>query len=226
MSERPALEAAAVAKGYTTGAGTLEVLKELDFAARPGELVAVVGASGVGKSTLLHVLGGIDLPDSGRVLYDGAELPKGEVDLSRFRNRRVGFVFQFHYLLPEFSALENVMMPRIIRAEERGRSEELARALLDEMGLGERLSHRPAALSGGEQQRVAIARAFAAEPRVVLADEPTGNLDTGTGRVVFEAFAERVRARRVTTVIATHNEELARRCDRVLELRSGRLAPV
>jgi lipoprotein-releasing system ATP-binding protein len=226
MSDGPVLEAQAVAKGYPSGGRRLEVLRDLDFSVGPGEVVAIVGASGVGKSTLLHLLGGIDRPDAGRILHQGRDLTSlDDLSLARFRNREVGFVFQFHYLLPEFTALENVMMPRRVRGERGEAVRRLARDLLAEMGIADRAHHRPGELSGGEQQRVAIARALAAEPGVVLADEPTGNLDAVTGEQVFEAFAARLRERRLTTILVTHNEGLAARAGRVFELRAGRLQP-
>ncbi len=223
-AHEPVLQAVGVGKAYRSGGQPLQVLDGLDFALHAGELVAIVGASGVGKSTLLHVLGGIDRADSGRVLHRGQDLVAMTPSLrARFRNREVGFVFQFHHLLPEFTALENVMMPRLIAGERKATAATRARALLEEMGLGERVDHRPGALSGGEQQRVAIARALAMDAGIVLADEPTGNLDAATGEQVFEAFSERVRARGASAVLVTHNEFLAGRADRVLRLRGGRL---
>ena len=220
------VEAFGVSKSYPSGGRSLEVLRALDFTAREGEIVAVVGASGVGKSTLLHLLGGIDRPDTGRILHRGRDLTAlNAAHLARFRNCEIGFVFQFHYLLPEFTALENVMMPRLIRGDERRAVRAAAMTLLEEMGIGERAQHRPAELSGGEQQRVAIARALAGEPDLVLADEPTGNLDAETAEQVFDGFAARLAARRLTTILVTHNEGLAQRATRVVRLHAGQLEP-
>jgi lipoprotein-releasing system ATP-binding protein len=222
----PLLSARGLDRSYRTSAGEVPVLRGVDLDVAPGEMVAVVGASGVGKSTLLHVLGTLDRPDAGTLRIAGEDvlgLPGAR--RCAFRNRTLGFVFQFHHLLPEFSALENVAMPlligRVAVAEARSR----ARALLEEVGLGPRADHRPGALSGGEQQRVAVARALAASPRVLLADEPTGDLDRATGERLQETLRGLVRARGLTVVVVTHNEELARGCDRVLGLSGGRLQP-
>jgi len=220
------LEARGLSKSYRTAAGELPVLRGVDLSVAGGEMVAIVGASGVGKSTLLHVLGTIDRPDAGSLRIAGEDvLALKEARRCAFRNRTLGFVFQFHHLLPEFSALENVTMPlRIARVKE---EEARARALvlLEEVGLGERTSHRPGALSGGEQQRVAVARALAAAPRALLADEPTGDLDRATGRRLHETLSAMSRARGLTVVVVTHNDELARSCDRVLRMEAGRLVP-
>lgn len=215
-----------IAKSYPVAGTRLQVLRELDLEVRRGEMVAVVGASGVGKSTLLHVLGGLDRPDSGSVRV-------GEVDLSSvpdaarvaFRNRHVGFVFQFHHLLPEFSALENAEMPLRIarRASREARSE--AEQLLRRVGLGERLGHRPGMLSGGEQQRVAVARALVMRPSLLLADEPTGDLDERTADALHALLREMHAEFGLTAVIATHNPRLAEQCDRVLRLEAGQLRP-
>jgi len=214
-----------IAKGYRSGPGRVEVLRDLDLVLTTGEMVAVVGESGVGKSTLLHLLGALDRPDAGEYLFRGAEvLAQPPEALATFRNRHVGFVFQFHHLLPEFTALENVQLPGMIRRLPRSELAERARALLEEMGLAARLHHRPAELSGGEQQRVAIARALASEPDLLLADEPTGNLDPQTSVQVFGALRRAHQRRPLTTVLATHNERLAEKCDRVLLLANGRLA--
>ena len=225
MSETgPVLAATGIAKSYPSGGKQLVVLDGLDLEVKAGELVAVVGASGTGKSTLLHVVGGMDRPDRGEVWHRGRDLAKiAPKDLARFRNREVGFVFQFHFLLPEFTALENVMMPRLIGGARSDQADAEGRALLAEVGLAERGHHRPAELSGGEQQRVALARALMNRPSLVLADEPTGNLDEATSLQVWRVFEERVRERQVATVVVTHNLALARRADRVLELRLGRL---
>jgi lipoprotein-releasing system ATP-binding protein len=198
-------------------------LQGLDLDVAAGEAVAVVGDSGVGKSTLLHLLGALDLPDEGTVAFRGnvRVSPKGG-DLAEYRNREVGFIFQFHHLLPEFTALENVEMPfRIGRRP--GDPSGPSRAMLERLGLTDRLMHRPSALSGGEQQRVAIARAVAPGPAVVLADEPTGNLDPATGAAVFGLLREIQRDRRFALVVATHSERVAHGCDRMLRLIDGRL---
>ncbi len=215
-----------LAKAYPTPAGPLPVLTGLDLDIAPGEMVAVVGASGVGKSTLLHVLGTLDRPDGGSLRIAGEDvLALSEPRRCEFRNRTLGFVFQFHHLLPEFSAAENVAMPLLIGRHPGDEARRRALELLDEVGLRERADHRPGALSGGEQQRVAVARALAASPRVLLADEPTGDLDRATGQKLAETLRSLVRARGLTVVIVTHNEELARGCDRVLSLTGGRLLP-
>jgi lipoprotein-releasing system ATP-binding protein len=225
MSE-PVLKASGLVKGYLSGSRTLEVLRGLDFELASGEAVAVVGESGVGKSTLLHILGGLDLPDAGAVAFEGREVvtPRGG-DLAEYRNRRVGFIFQFHHLLPEFTALENVEMPfRIGRRP--GDPTGPAREMLMRLGLSDRLTHRPSALSGGEQQRVAIARAVAPEPAIVLADEPTGNLDPATGAAVFELLRALQRERGFALVVATHSGRVAHGCDHIVRLDSGRLRPM
>jgi len=211
-------------KAYPTPAGPLPVLTGLDLDVAPGEMIAVVGASGVGKSTLLHVLGTLDRPDGGSLRIAGEDvLALSGPRRCEFRNRTLGFVFQFHHLLPEFSAAENVAMPLLIGRQPAGEARRRALELLDEVGLRGRADHRPGALSGGEQQRVAVARALAASPRVLLADEPTGDLDRATGQKLAETLRSLVRARSLTVVIVTHNEELARGCDRVLALTGGRL---
>ena len=222
----PFLTVTDLRKSYPTPNGPVEVLRDIDLQVEEGEMVAIVGASGVGKSTLLHVLGGLDSLDGGEVLVDGVQL-HGLNDAGRvaFRNQRVGFVFQFHHLLPEFSALENVEMPlrigRVPLTEGRPR----ARALLERVGLGHRLTHRPGMLSGGEQQRVAIARAIVMMPALLLADEPTGNLDEHTAESLHSLLREMHAEQRLTSVIATHNSRLASTCDRVLRLEGGQLRP-
>lgn len=213
-----------IVKSYAVGDAALTILRGLDLDVNAGEMVAIVGASGVGKSTLLHVLGGLDHADDGVVTIGDANITTmSDAERVSFRNRKVGFVFQFHHLLPEFTALENAEMPmRIARmplSEARGRAE----ALLRRVGLGERLSHRPGMLSGGEQQRVAVARALVMKPDVLFADEPTGNLDEGTADTLHELLREMHAAYQLTSVIATHNPRLADACDRVLRLESGRL---
>ena len=219
----PLLSARGLVKSYRSGERELRVLQGLDLDVAAGEAVAVVGDSGVGKSTLLHLLGALDLPDDGTVAFRGVVrvTPKGG-DLAEYRNREVGFIFQFHHLLPEFTALENVEMPfRIGRRP--GDPSGPSRAMLERLGLADRLRHRPSALSGGEQQRVAIARAVAPGPAVVLADEPTGNLDPATGAAVFGLLREIQRDRRFALVVATHSERVAHGCDRMLRLIDGRL---
>ena len=220
------IEATGVDKSYVVGTTRLPVLRGLSLSVEKGEMVAIVGASGVGKSTLLHVLGGLDAIDAGLVRIGDADLAAMRPDdLTKFRNAHVGFVFQFHHLLPEFTALENAGMPlRIARrpGDERDRT---ARAMLERVGLGERLPHKPGMLSGGEQQRVAIARALVMEPSVLLADEPTGDLDEHTAETLHDLLREMHRERGLTSIIATHNPRLAAACDRVLRLEDGRLKP-
>jgi lipoprotein-releasing system ATP-binding protein len=218
------LEARGIVKTYPVGQTSLTVLRDLDLMVDAGEMVAIVGASGVGKSTLLHVLGGLDRADYGTVRIGESELTTlPDAEVVAFRNRQVGFVFQFHHLLPEFNALENTEMPmRIARmptAEARPRAEEL----LQRVGLGERLAHRPGMLSGGEQQRVAIARALVMRPAVLLADEPTGDLDEQTADSLHALLRDMHRSYGLTSIIATHNPRLAAACDRILRLEGGRL---
>ncbi|MEO8212039.1 MAG: ABC transporter ATP-binding protein [Myxococcales bacterium] len=203
---------------------TLPVLRGLEFEIHPGEIVSVVGASGAGKSTLLHVLGTIDLPTAGTILFDGVDVTRmGPAALAEFRNRQIGFVFQFHHLLPEFTALENAMMPGMILRLPRAECVARARAILTRLGLGERLTHRPGELSGGEQQRVALARALVLHPRLLLADEPTGNLDTKTGREMHELFFQLNRELGMTLLIVTHNPELAAQTGRRMRMVDGML---
>ena len=226
--QRPAgIQVRGVVKAYAGPAGRLEVLRGLDLDVAPGEMVAVVGASGVGKSSLLHVLGGLDEFEGGTIQLGGAQI-HAMTDAQRvaFRNRQVGFVFQFHHLLPEFTALENVEMPLRIAGVPAAERTRRARTLLDRVGLTPRADHRPSALSGGEQQRVAIARALVAEPAVLLADEPTGNLDEGTAADLHRLLRDLHAEWGLTSVIATHNPTLAAACDRTLRLEGGRLHPV
>ena len=221
------LEAKNLSKSYTSGTRELNVLAGLDLRVEEGEMAAVIGASGVGKSTLLHILGGVDRPTSGEVLYRGSPLSRmSNGALARYRNREVGFVFQFHFLMPDFTALENVMMPLLIGGVGSRPARERAQELLGEVGLAERVHHRPGELSGGEQQRVAIARAAARNPRVILADEPTGNLDHETGAVTFAVLEKLNRERGVTMVLVTHNQELAGATGRCLRLIDGRMEPL
>ena len=222
MSES-VLRADSISRAFASGSDTIHVLRGLDLELAEGEAVAVVGSSGVGKSTLLHGLAGLDRPDSGRIEFRGRDIYGGTPkSLAHYRNAEIGFVFQFHYLLPEFSALENVALP--FRIGRRGGDfVRIARGLLERLGLERRLHHHPGALSGGEQQRVAIARALALDPALIFADEPTGNLDPGTGMEVFALLKELQRERSFALVLATHSERLARGCDRVLRLEEGRL---
>jgi len=214
-------------KTYIMGDEKIEVLKGVDMEVKSGEIVSVVGPSGVGKSTLLHIMGTLDRPTKGRVLIDGVDVFElSEEDRARFRNRAVGFVFQFHHLLPEFTALENVMLPRIIAGDESERAREVAEALLRRVGLWERRNHRPGELSGGEQQRVAVARALANEPKVVLADEPSGNLDPEHGEALYRLLRELSCSLGQTFVIATHNPRLAAKADRAVRLSGGKAVPV
>ena len=211
-------------KSFPRDGERVEVLKGVGFRIAPGELVAVVGPSGVGKSTLLHLLGALERPTSGEIRYGETALSGlTDVSLAEFRNREVGFVFQFHHLLTEFTALENVMLPLLIRRQPVAQARGRAQALLTQVGLTDRLRHRPGELSGGEQQRVAMARALVGEPAVLLADEPTGNLDSKTGQEVFEVLRQINRERRLTCVIVTHNEALASRADRILRMLDGRM---
>jgi lipoprotein-releasing system ATP-binding protein len=224
MADAPLVEVDGLAKSYRTPNGEIAVLRGLSLTVAPGEMVAIVGASGVGKSTLLHVLGGLDRAERGVVRVAGEDITAmGDDARVAFRNRHVGFVFQFHHLLPEFTALENVMMPlRIARrppAEARPRAE----ALLARVGLAGRMAHVPGMLSGGEQQRVAMARALAMTPALLVADEPTGNLDEHTAESLHELLREMHRDAGLTSVIATHNTRLAALCDRVLRLEDGTL---
>ena len=209
-------------KVFTHSGRTIEVLRGLNFDLQPGEMASVVGASGVGKSTLLHVLGTLDLATSGTITFDGVNVTAmNATRLAAFRNTEIGFVFQFHHLLPEFTALENAMMPGLILRLPRAEASERAATMLRRLGLASRLSHRPGELSGGEQQRVALARALLLRPRLLLADEPTGNLDTKTGREMHELFFELNRELEMTILIVTHNDELAARTPRRLRMADG-----
>jgi lipoprotein-releasing system ATP-binding protein len=222
---QPLLRAQGIVKGYRTPAGYVPVLHGLDLEVARGEMLAVTGASGVGKSTLLHVLGTLDRPEAGRVEIEGEELfGLEESRLREFRNRTLGFVFQFHHLLPEFTALENVMMPLLVARQAEGPARARAVELLRSMGLEGRQHHRPGALSGGEQQRVAVARALARHPRLLLADEPSGNLDRATGEGLHQLLRRLNTDEGLTTVIVTHNERLASSCDRTLRLEGGNLS--
>jgi len=213
------LEAKGLAKSYKDAAVPVDVFDGLDLEVGEGEMLAVMGPSGVGKSTLLHLLGGLDQPDSGSITIGDESVTAMSPDArARFRNRNVGFVFQFHHLLPEFTAIENVAMPGWIGRIPRGVALQNASSLLDELGLSHRSGHFPNQLSGGEQQRVAIARALLVGPKLLLADEPTGNLDAETSERVFELMRECHARRGLTSILVTHNPELASRCDRVYEM--------
>jgi lipoprotein-releasing system ATP-binding protein len=219
-----ALELRGVRKVFRQGGVTLAVLNGVDLMLRPGEIVALVGPSGAGKSTLLHVAGLLERPNDGAVLIEGRECGElSDEQRTQLRRRALGFVYQFHHLLPEFSALENVMLPQMIAAVPRAAARRKAEMLLGRVGLAERLDHRPARLSGGEQQRVAIVRALANDPKILLADEPTGNLDHTTGEHVVANLIEIVRDSSLAALIATHNLDLAYRLDRVVTLENGRL---
>ena len=220
------LQADALCRSYRSGSDVITVLDGIDLAVQPGEMVAIVGASGSGKTTLLQILGTLDAPDSGRLFFRGRELTgKNEPDLAGHRNAHIGFIFQFHHLLPEFTALENVMMPGLIGGRPQAALKEQARHLLERVGLGERLRHRSGELSGGEQQRVALARALVMEPALLLADEPTGNLDAASGNRVFALLHELSRNLGLAVIMVTHNMDLAHAMDRCLTLTGGRLHP-
>jgi len=223
----PAIEAERLSMTYAGGVAPVEVLREVSFAVAPGEMVAVMGASGSGKSTLLHLLGGLDTPTSGRVLVRGAAMTGlDEEARSRLRARGVGFVFQFHQLLPEFTALENAMMPGWIAGDDSNAVRARAESLLRGLGLGDRLEHKPSELSGGEQQRVAVARALHHRPAVLLADEPTGNLDRPATEALLEILERYRLEESQAIVIATHNPDVARAATRVVALEEGRLRPM
>ena len=218
------LEVRDLYKSYGSGTAKVEVLKGIDLTVEAGDTMALVGPSGAGKSTLLHVMGTIDRPTSGSVLFDGKEIfALSDQPLAAFRNRSIGFVFQFHHLLPEFSALENVMMPLLIGGAKRAQAEEKARGLLGDVGLSHRVTHRPGELSGGEQQRVAIARALVSSPKLLLADEPTGNLDMKTSEEVHSLLYSIQKSTGISLVIVTHNEKLAAGMGRIIRLVDGRI---
>ncbi len=212
-------------KSFSEGGNEIHVLQGVNFDLTEGERLAVVGESGVGKSTLLHILGTLDRPTGGKILFGGKELPlDDEAALCEFRNRQIGFVFQFHYLLPDFSALENVMFPALIQGIEPAQAKSEAVRLLDLVGLSDRLSHRPGKLSGGEQQRVAVARAVILKPKLVLADEPTGSLDLRIGEEVQDLLFRLNEEHGIALIVATHNRQFAEKIGRCVELREGRLA--
>src|SRR5881398_1666151 len=220
----PLVQAIELEKRYVDGPAVVSVLEGLDLDIEPGARIAIVGESGVGKSTLLHLLGALDRPTAGRILFDGDDVfARREPDLAGFRNREVGFVFQFHHLLPDFTALENVMLPALIAGEAFRDASSRATALLERVGLRERLAHRPGQLSGGEQQRVAVARALVRRPKLLLADEPTGNLDPATGEDVQQLMFELNQEHGAALVVATHNDRLAAAMGRTLRLAGGAL---
>lgn len=209
-------------KSFSMDSYELPVLKGINLEIQRGELIAIVGASGAGKSTLLHIIGTLDRPTRGTVTFDGQDLFQlSETQQAEFRNRRIGFVFQFHHLLPEFTALENACMPALVQRRDPAAVETEAIALLTEVGLGQRLHHKPGELSGGEQQRVAMARALMQKPDVVLADEPTGNLDTHTGDGLFGLMRELNKTRGTTFIIVTHNDKLSAQSDRIVYMQDG-----
>lgn len=211
-----------IRKTFSTEAGELQVLKNINISIHEGEMVSITGASGAGKTTLMHILGALDRPTEGKVLFKGSDIfSLDETSLAHFRNRSIGFVFQFHHLLPEFSAIENTMLPGLISKRPYDEVRNKAQDLLGELGLSRRLNHRPGELSGGEQQRVAVARALMQDSGLVLADEPTGNLDTATGNSLFELFLDLNKNKNITFVIVTHNMNLSDRCHRVLRMADG-----
>ena len=215
-----------LAKVYRSGSSDLAIFSGLDLDVERGEMLALVGESGAGKSTLLHLLGCLDRPSNGTIYYGSTAITGlADTEQADFRNREIGFVWQVHYLLPEFTALENVMMPLLIRGGDHGKAAAEAGARLDEVGLQARASHRAGELSGGEQQRVVLARALVGRPSVLLADEPTGNLDFRTGEMIFDLLAGLHQNHKLTSVLVTHNLSFARRCDRVLNLEKGGLVP-
>lgn len=225
-------------KTFHTPAGELKVLKDIDVCFYEGEIVGIVGVSGAGKSTLLHIIGTLDKPTSGSILFKSRDFSRwvepfslNNGDLALFRNREIGFIFQFHYLMPDFTALENVMMPGLVlMGKQKGRTlkslRERAEKLLDNLGIYQRKDHKPGELSGGEQQRVAVARAMIQEPRVVLADEPTGNLDLATGEELFNLMVEMNSKTGITFIIVTHNPQLSSRCHRIMQMTDGRISEI
>jgi lipoprotein-releasing system ATP-binding protein len=223
----PYIRARDLSKVYRSGAADLVVFSGVDLDVQRGEMLALVGESGAGKSTLLHLLGGLDRPSTGTIHYESREISAlDDSAQADFRNREIGFVWQIHYLLPEFTALENVMMPLLIRGCPHARAVSDSLARLEEVGLGARATHRAGELSGGEQQRVVLARALAGKPSVLLADEPTGNLDFRTGEMIFSLLEELHRNHQLTSVLVTHNLAFAKRCDRVLNVAKGGVVPV
>lgn len=233
MSERPmenfnkntVIKAVDLSKSFQKDGTRMDILKPLNFEINSGESVAILGASGAGKSTLLHILGTLDHPTSGNLLINGEDVfAYDERKLAELRNRKIGFVFQFHHLLPEFSSLENVMMPALINGMPKREARSRAEFVLNEVSLGDRMTHKPGELSGGEQQRVAVARAVIMEPDIILADEPTGNLDTETGERVQDVLINLNKTKGITLIIVTHNQLLAERLDRSIGLRDGKIS--
>lgn len=217
-----AIRAVDLTKKYRSGDSDLVVFENIDLEVERGEQLALIGESGAGKSTLLHLMGGLDRPSRGRIYFDSKEVTAlNDADLAEFRNREIGFVWQIHYLLPEFTALENVMMPLLIRGVSYPEAIPVAQARLEEVGLRARMHHRSGELSGGEQQRVVLARALSGNPRFLLADEPTGNLDLRTGEMIVDLIRDLHRSNRLTSIFVTHNPSFARRCDRVLRMEGG-----
>ena len=224
QSGGPLLQAEGIHKSFGSGRNSINVLQGIDIVVERGEMIAIVGESGSGKTTLLQILGTLDLPSAGTITFDGQQLAKlREKDLSRHRNQNVGFIFQFHHLLPEFTALENVMIPGMIQGLDKDELIGRAKTLLEQVNLAHRLHHRSGELSGGEQQRVALARALAMQPTLLLADEPTGNLDSKSGQLVFDLLKDMSRDRGLSVVMVTHNQSLARVLDRCLTLKDGLL---
>ncbi len=216
------LEVRKLYKSYPSGKGKLEVIRGIDFDLPTGQMLAIVGASGAGKTTLLNLIGALDRPDSGSIRFDGVELSSmPPLELAQFRNRKIGFIFQFYHLLPEFTALENTLMPCLLRGMPFPEAQQRAQKMLEKVGLADRSHHRPVELSGGEQQRVAIARALVGEPELVLADEPTGNLDSVTGEKISLLIRRLHDKNELTSMVVTHNEQVAAKCDRVLHLKDG-----
>jgi lipoprotein-releasing system ATP-binding protein len=221
------IEAVNLTKSFKMAGLELTVLKGINLTIAQGEILAIVGASGAGKSTLLHILGTLDRPTSGTVLFEGQDLFQlSDQKQAEFRNRRIGFVFQFHHLLPEFTALENVCLPAYIQNRSTQDAQAEATSLLKDVGLEHRMNHKPGELSGGEQQRVAVARALIQQPNLVLADEPTGNLDTHTGDALFTLMRTLNRSRGITFVIVTHNEKLSAQADRIIHMEDGQIIPL
>jgi lipoprotein-releasing system ATP-binding protein len=224
MKAEPILHVKDLIKSFSKGPEVIEVLKGITMEITGGEGIAIVGASGTGKSTLLHLLGGLERPDQGKILYDARDIcTMNDRDIALFRNKQIGFVFQFHFLLPEFTAVENVMMPALVSEKKTDETMHKALYLLETVGLKDRISHKPGELSGGEQQRVAIARSLMMSPKVLLADEPTGDLDPATGQKIIELFSQLKNTVGVTMIIATHNMELAKTMDRIMLLKGGHL---
>jgi len=222
--DSPFLQVNDVYKSFLLGTQSVEVLNGINFTLQRGEMLAMIGASGAGKSTFLHILGTLDRPTSGTVLYEGQDIFRlSETELATFRNRRIGFVFQFHHLLPEFTALENTYLPALMQKRPKHEMIEEATTLLSEIGLSHRLHHKPGELSGGEQQRVAVARALIQKPDLVLADEPTGNLDAHTGQAIFEILRTLNQKRGTAFVIVTHNERLSEQADRLIYVVDGKI---